>query len=94
MSLNRSSKALNDYVDRMCAIDRELAEAKKLASEEKKDLLAEIKGAFDNTGVNAADVKRGAKLKMPKQTIRERQRLLDEDTEYLSSIGWSDSLLD
>lgn len=93
MALNRNQQALADYVERLVNIDTELEEAKQLAKESKKDLLAEIKSNFEATGVNGADVKRGAKLRKPKHTIAERQRDLDEDKAYLAEIGWDDGIL-
>lgn len=83
---NLNADALKQFVDRAVDIERTFADAKSEYTDTKKDFYAEVKARFDETGVDAKEVKRLAKIRMDEAQARETYTELGSDLEQVESL--------
>lgn len=91
MTDNRNTAALRDFADRAVAIEMELREAREIAKEAKKDLKTEVKGSYDKTGVEWAEVASAAKTRLAKKSLAQRRRELEDEAALMELLGYTDA---
>lgn len=79
---NTDEKKKKEYVDRLYAIERDFLDAKAERDDMVKDLMVEIKGTSEATGVEGKEVKRLAKIRLDVNAAMEK---LNEATDDMAT---------
>jgi len=86
MTDNRNTEALRSYVDRMTKIEQDFNDAKQEHKDLIKDMSAEIKSRYDETGVEAKEVKRLTAIRLAEAEKRDEKQMLVDDLDTYDLI--------